>query len=137
MFAARRTIYAALYRPAGTREALPGAMPFHISAERRGLAPDFLLLPRISFDGLKLKVFGPNSLLSVRKQELHVPLIGGAHQRKLLQLAHAAGFLSAEQMAFPGMHAKNFAGGGDLEAFLSAPVSLQLHFGLGAIPWHL
>jgi hypothetical protein len=32
------------YRPAGTREALPGAMPFRFSAERRGLAPDFLLL---------------------------------------------------------------------------------------------
>jgi hypothetical protein len=110
----------------------------HFTFQRNGagLRPTFCCYC-ISFDGLKLKVFGPNSLLSVRKQELHVPLIGGAHQRKLLQLAHAAGFLSAEQMAFPGMHAKNFAGGGDLEAFLSAPVSLQLHFGLGAIPWHL
>jgi hypothetical protein len=40
----RRTINAARYRPAGTREALPGAMPFRFSAERRELALDFLLL---------------------------------------------------------------------------------------------
>jgi hypothetical protein len=42
---ARRTINAARYRPAGTREALPGTMPFCFSAERRELALDFLLPP--------------------------------------------------------------------------------------------
>jgi hypothetical protein len=36
-------IDAARYRPAGTREALPGAMPFRFSVERRGLAPDFFV----------------------------------------------------------------------------------------------
>jgi hypothetical protein len=39
-------------------------------------------------------------------------------------------------MALAGMHAKNFASSGHLEAFLSAPVRLQLHFGFGTIPWH-
>jgi hypothetical protein len=133
---ARRTIDAARYRPAGTREALPGAMPFRFSAKRRGLAPDFCCYC-VSFDNLRLKVFVRKFSLSVRKQELYVPLIGGAHQRKLLELAHAAGFLGAEQVTLPRMHAKNFAGGGNLEAFFCAPVSLQLHFGLGSIPWHL
>jgi hypothetical protein len=50
------------YRPAGTREALPGAMPFRFSAKRRELALDFLLLLHLSFDGLKLKVFAKNSI---------------------------------------------------------------------------
>jgi hypothetical protein len=36
-------MHAARYRPAGTREALPGAMPFRFAAERRELALDFLL----------------------------------------------------------------------------------------------
>jgi hypothetical protein len=40
----RRTLNAVPYRPAGTREALPGAMPFCFSAKRRELALDFLLL---------------------------------------------------------------------------------------------
>jgi hypothetical protein len=44
VFTARRTLNAARYRPAGTREALPGAMPFRFSAKRRELALDFLLL---------------------------------------------------------------------------------------------
>jgi hypothetical protein len=44
MLTASRTINAARYRPAGTREALPGAMPFCLSAERRELALDFLFL---------------------------------------------------------------------------------------------
>jgi hypothetical protein len=61
LFTARRTSYAAHYRPAGTREALPGAMPFRFSAERRGLAPDFFLLPH-QLDNLRLKVFTANSI---------------------------------------------------------------------------
>jgi len=44
VLAVKRTMDAVRYRPAGTRKALPGAMPFRFSAERRGLAPDFLLL---------------------------------------------------------------------------------------------
>jgi hypothetical protein len=123
------------YRPAGTREALPGAMPFRFSAKRRELALDFLLLLH------QLRWFEAESLcqkfnLSVGKQQLHVQPVRGAHQRQLLQLAHAAGFLGAQQMALPRMHAKNFSGGGDLEALLSAPVGFQLHLGLGTIPWH-
>jgi hypothetical protein len=91
----------------------------------------------ISFDRLRLKFFARQFSLSVRKQELHVQPVRGAHQRELLQLAHATGFLGAEQMAFPRMHAKDFTCGSDLEAFLSAAVRLQLHLGLGTIPWHL
>jgi len=101
-----------------------------------GLRPPFCC-HCISFDNLRLKVVGRKFSLSVREQELYVPLIGGAHQRKLLELAHAAGFLGTEQVTLPRMHAKNFAGSGNLEAFFCAPVSLQLHFGLGTIPWHL
>src|ERR1700736_3575231 len=70
------------------------------------------------------------------KEKLHVQLVRGAHQRELLQLAHAAGFLGAEQVALARMHAKNFACSGNLETLLSAPVRLQLHLGLGTISWH-
>jgi hypothetical protein len=111
-------------------------MPFRFSAERRELALDFLLLLH------QLRCIDAESLcrqfsLSVRKQQLHVQPVRGAHQRKLLQLAHAARFLGAEQMALPGMHAKNFARSGDFETLFRAAVSLQLHFGLGTISWHL
>ena len=136
MLTVRRTLNAARYRPAGTREALPGAMPFRFSAERRELALDFLLLlhqPR----SIEAEILCSQFSLSVRKQQLHVQPVRGAHQRELLQLAHAAGFLGAQQMALARMHAKNFAGGGHLETLFSAAVSLQLHLGLGTIPWHL
>jgi hypothetical protein len=49
------------YRPAGTREALPGAMPFRFSAKRRELALDFCCYC-INFDNLKLKFFAKNSV---------------------------------------------------------------------------
>ena len=55
--------------------------------------------------------------------------VRGVHQRELLELAHAAGSLGAEQMALAGMHTQNFAVGGDLEALFGAAVGLQLYFG--------
>jgi hypothetical protein len=91
----------------------------------------------ISFDELTLKVFARKfRSLSVRKQQLHVQPIGWADQRELFQLAHAAGLFRAQQMPLPRMHAKNFARGCDLETLLGATVRLQLHLGLGTIPWH-
>jgi len=61
VFTARRTRNAARYRPAGTREALPGAMPFRFfSQTARACARLFVYC--ISFDGLKLKVFAKNSV---------------------------------------------------------------------------
>ena len=41
-------------------------------------------------------------------------------QRQLLEFAHAAGLLGAEQVAFAGMPALDFAGASDLEAFSCA-----------------
>jgi hypothetical protein len=136
VFAARRTFNAARYRPAGTREALPGAMPFRFSAKRRELALDFLLLLH-QLRWIEAENLCQKFSLSVRKQQLHVQPVRGAYQRQLLQLAHPAGLLRAQQMALPRMHAKNFSRGCHLEAFLCAAVRLQLHLGLGTIPWHL
>jgi hypothetical protein len=61
MFTARRINNSAHYRPAGTREALPGAMPFRFSTERRGLAPDFLL-PLHQLRWIDAEIFSHSSI---------------------------------------------------------------------------
>jgi hypothetical protein len=62
--------------------------------------------------------------LRVRKHLPNGSYVPLADQRELLQFPHAAGLFRAEQMAFAGVHAENFAGRGDLEAFGGAAMGL-------------
>jgi hypothetical protein len=55
---------------------------------------------------------------------------------QLLELAHALGGLGTEQVTLAGMHADNFAIGGDLETLARAAMGLQLQFGFLPITWH-
>jgi hypothetical protein len=112
-------------------------MARHFSAERAGLRPTFYCYCiHLNFEA-KIDVAPETKRLrAVRKQQLNVGFVSGVHQRELLQLAHAAGGFGAEQVALAGVHAKDFSGGGDFEAFFCTAVSLQLHFGLGCVSGH-
>jgi hypothetical protein len=103
LFALRQTFFAA-YRPAGTREALPGTMS------------------RIEIRNSKIgETYGENS--AVRE---HLPdggYVSGTDQRQLLQLAHAAWSFSAHQVALAGVHPFDFAVRGNLETLPGAAVS--------------
>jgi hypothetical protein len=110
--ALRRLITLAAYRPAGTREALPGTIcetfvP-HFLRRALGAAPDH-----------------QRKSLSVRKHLLDAGYVGFIHQRELFQLAHAAGPFCTHQVALAGMAALDFAVGGELEALSGAAVRFQ------------
>jgi hypothetical protein len=68
------------------------------------------------------------NLHAVRQREPHIPHVRFTDGDGLAQLAHAARFFRAEQVAHAGMPAHEFAGRGLLEALGSAAVRLQLHF---------
>lgn len=126
-----------LYRPAGTREALPGTMrgTCVLRFDRKVTAcraPTKNNYARAKLRNAR-KIF---TALAVGK---HLPdggYVGGIHERQLLKLAHTAGSLGAHQVAFAGVHAFYFAVRGDLETLFGAAMSFQLQFWFRRISWH-
>src|SRR5215475_11076600 len=75
-------------------------------------------------------------VLGVRKHLANGGDVGRVHQRELLELAHAAGALRAEQVALARVRANDLAGRSDLEALRGAAMSLQLLLWLRCVAWH-
>jgi hypothetical protein len=102
------------------------------------------LAPRLSFERramfralTQIKTRGYDEILSsIRKHLPQGPHVGLAHQRQLLQLAHAPGLLGAQQMALAGVHPLDFPGGGNFKALSRAAMRLQLPFRVRRIPGH-
>jgi hypothetical protein len=74
--------------------------------------------------------------LAIRKHLSNCGDVPGADQGQLLELAHAAGALGSGEMAFAGMGAHDFTGGGDFETLGGAAVRFQFLFWLCGISWH-
>ncbi len=115
------------YRPAGTREALPGTIA--------GLAPRVLRL------NLEKRV---EDYAEIQRKDLK-PVgqhlrnradVGLAYKRQLLELAHAALLFCAGEMALAGVHANDFAGRCNLETLGGAAMRFQFLLWLSRISRH-
>jgi hypothetical protein len=111
--ALRRWSTFAAYRPAGTREALPGTI-------LRNFRSTFSSRTHAAVSVIQRKS------LSVGKHLLDAGYVGFVYERELLELTHAAGSFGAHQVALAGMAALDLAVGGELKALACAAVGLQL-----------
>src|SRR5258708_24639481 len=121
--ALQRLITLAAYRPAGTREALPGT-----------ICETFV--PHFIRRALDVATNHQRKSLSVRKHLLDAGDVGFIYERELLQLAHAAGPFCTHQVALAGVPALDFAVGGELEALPGAAVRFQFQFWFRCVSRH-
>jgi hypothetical protein len=145
---------AAADRPAGTRVALPGSMcgifipRCEAEAPPQSLRSAFQLrskakpktLCRGGACSARPTRLGANlprrNLKRVRQHLLRLQPVRFAHQRQLLQLAHAARSLCAQDVPLARVRANNFAGRRHLKPLRGAAVRLQFQLWFGSVSWH-
>src|SRR6267378_3472343 len=148
--ALRRWVTSAAYRPAGTREALPGTICGTCVPHFPWRAHPKAALLEIRIDQRRNSNLangrwsqkGRSMLrpymetLAVGKHLLDAGHVGFIYERELFQLAHAAGPFCTHQVALAGVPALDLAVRRELEALPGAAVGLQLQFRFRSVSRH-